>query len=151
MRGLTPDRARVWVAGDSEFGAVEVMKQLEEWGWYYVLRQKSNHLVREDEDRRRRGVGSTGRVDRTSGTNPLDGERLLEPLARLPDEPGVALEERSEGGAVAVLATNLVSPREALSAYKKRMWIEELFADLKGHGFDLWKARGCVGSASFRG
>jgi hypothetical protein len=46
VRRLTPDgAARVSVVGDSEFGAVEVMKQLEEWGWYYVMRQKSSHLV----------------------------------------------------------------------------------------------------------
>src|SRR4051794_12452995 len=45
-RGLMPDgAARVSVVGDSEFGAVAVIKQLEEWGWYYVLRQKSSHLV----------------------------------------------------------------------------------------------------------
>jgi hypothetical protein len=37
--------ARVSVVGDSEFGAVALMEQLEEWGFYYVLRQKSSHLV----------------------------------------------------------------------------------------------------------
>jgi hypothetical protein len=36
-----------------------------------------------------------------------------------------------------LLATNLASSKEALCAYKKRMWIEEMFADFKGHGFDL--------------
>lgn len=37
--------AQVLVVGDSEFGAIETLKQLEEWGWYYVMRQKSSHLV----------------------------------------------------------------------------------------------------------
>jgi hypothetical protein len=36
-----------------------------------------------------------------------------------------------------LLATNLPTSREALSTYKRRMWIEEMFADFKGHGFDL--------------
>jgi hypothetical protein len=36
-----------------------------------------------------------------------------------------------------LLATNLPTSREALRAYKRRMWIEEMFADFKGHGFDL--------------
>src|SRR3954466_22161 len=37
VRGLAPDgAARVSVLGDNEFGAVALMKQLEEWGWYYV-------------------------------------------------------------------------------------------------------------------
>jgi hypothetical protein len=37
--------ARVSVVGHSEFGAVALMEELEEWGFYYVLRQKSSHLV----------------------------------------------------------------------------------------------------------
>jgi hypothetical protein len=41
----TPSSSRVLVVGDCEFGAVEILKQLEEWGWYYVMRQKSSHLV----------------------------------------------------------------------------------------------------------
>jgi hypothetical protein len=36
-----------------------------------------------------------------------------------------------------LLATNLPSAAAALRAYRRRMWIEELFGDLKGHGFDL--------------
>ena len=35
------------------------------------------------------------------------------------------------------MATNLPTRRAALQAYRRRMWIEELFGDLKGHGFDL--------------
>src|SRR5947209_6779122 len=49
VRRLTPDGARVSVVDDSEFGAVEVLKQLEEWGWHYVLRQKRSHLVLREE------------------------------------------------------------------------------------------------------
>jgi hypothetical protein len=45
VRRLMPDGAWASVAGDSEFGAVKVIEQLEEWGWYYVLRQKRSHLV----------------------------------------------------------------------------------------------------------
>jgi len=36
-----------------------------------------------------------------------------------------------------LLATDLPSRRETLRAYRRRMWIEEMFGDLKGHGFDL--------------
>jgi len=47
VRRLIPDgaAARVLVVGDSEFGAITTLKQLEEWGFYYVIRQKSSHLV----------------------------------------------------------------------------------------------------------
>ena len=36
-----------------------------------------------------------------------------------------------------MLASNLPSAKEVLCGYKRRMWIEEMFADFKGHGFDL--------------
>jgi len=44
--GLIPKGVPVLLVGDSEFGAVAVLRQLDTWGWSYVLRQKANHLVR---------------------------------------------------------------------------------------------------------
>ena len=35
------------------------------------------------------------------------------------------------------LATNLVCPQATVRLYRLRMWIEEMFGDLKKHGFDL--------------
>ncbi len=37
-----PRHTRVLVVGDTEFGAIQVIKQLDAWGWHYVLRQKAN-------------------------------------------------------------------------------------------------------------
>ncbi|MEP7286699.1 MAG: transposase [Chloroflexota bacterium] len=36
-----------------------------------------------------------------------------------------------------LLATNLTHPPAVLRLYSRRMWIEQMFGDLKGHGFDL--------------
>jgi hypothetical protein len=36
-----------------------------------------------------------------------------------------------------LLATNLPTRQLALQAYRRRVWIEEMFGDLKKHGFDL--------------
>ena len=36
-----------------------------------------------------------------------------------------------------LLATNLPSQRDTLRAYRRRMWIEEMFDDMKSNGFDL--------------
>ena len=36
-----------------------------------------------------------------------------------------------------LIATNHSTPESALKSYSHRMWTEELFGDLKGHGFDL--------------
>jgi hypothetical protein len=35
------------------------------------------------------------------------------------------------------LATNFPTPHTALRLYRRRMWIEAIFGDLKKHGFDL--------------
>ncbi|MBE0411503.1 MAG: hypothetical protein IBX69_17400 [Anaerolineales bacterium] len=37
------------------------------------------------------------------------------------------------------LATNLVCPQTVMQAYRRRMGIEEMYGDMKGHGFDLEK------------
>ena len=39
------------------------------------------------------------------------------------------------------LATNQLSARPAIALYKRRMWIEEMFGDMKGHGFNLELSR----------
>ena len=46
VHDLVPPGTRVNVAGDSEFGGVEVQKLLRSWGWKYVLRQKGRVLVK---------------------------------------------------------------------------------------------------------
>src|SRR5918993_2076118 len=97
VRRLIPDgAARVSVVGDSEFGAVELMEQLEEWGFYYVLRQKSSHLVccqrcSEPHRPRRewRGVGEV--VVRNSGREGLAGD-LFRRLHAPQTKPVVSLE-----------------------------------------------------------
>src|SRR4051812_45894810 len=134
--GLVPDGARVSVVGDSEFGAVAVMKQLEEWGWYYVLRQKCNHLVREEEEEGWEPLGEL--IQRAGQTRWMENVFLSRLHAH---RTNLVLHWKRGQKEPWLLATNLMSSREALSAYKKRMWIEELFADLKGHGFDLESTR----------
>lgn len=134
-RRLMPDgAARVLVVGDSEFGAVAVLKQLEEWGWYYVMRQKRNHLAR--------GGGGGGEQWRPLGEliERAGEKRWLEDmlLSRLhAHETNLVLYWKRGETEPWLLATNLPTSREALAAYRRRMWVEGMFADFKGHGFDL--------------
>lgn len=137
VRHLVPNgAARVLVLGDSEFGAVAVMKQLEEWGWHYVLRQKSNHLIREQQGQWWRSLGKL--IERAGQTRWMENVFLSRLHAH---RTNVVLHWKKGEKEPWLLATNLPpsssSSREALSAYKRRMWIEEMFADFKGHGFDL--------------
>lgn len=130
VRRLIPAHVPVVLVGDSEFGAVALIRQLEAWGWYYVLRQKAHHQVKVD-----------GRWQRFGDLITKPGQCLWLGLGLLTAEYAhptnlLAYWKRGED-APWLLATNLPSLRAALRAYRRRMWIEEMFGDMKGHGFDL--------------
>lgn len=146
-----PPQAAVVVVGDSEFGAIEVLRQLESWGWHYVLRQKSSHLALVN-------TNSGTAAGTNSGTaapqwQPLGRllsqagqRRWLEhvPLTQLHAHPTNLLLHWQAGHREPwLLATNLPDERTARMAYQRRMWIEEMFGDFKKHGFDLESTHLC--------
>jgi hypothetical protein len=134
VRRLMPNgAARVSVVGDSEFGAVALMEQLEEWGFYYVLRQKSSYLVcSKPKPQQWRALGEL--IERRGERVWLEGALLSRLHAH---QTNLLLYWKRGEKEPWLLATNLPSPREALSCYRRRMCIEQMFADFKGHGFDL--------------
>jgi hypothetical protein len=135
---LTPKIVSVSLVGDSEFGAVAILRQLDDWGWRYALRQKGNTLI-----------------DLTLHSH-------WQPFVGLVHRPGqsfwfwegfltkkhyhrtnlLAYWKRGEKGPW-LLATSFPTQRETLRAYRVRMWIEEMFGDFKGHGFDLQSSHLC--------
>jgi len=133
VRGLLPAGAKVLLVGDSEFGSIEVLRQLENWKWSYVLRQRGYNQVKIGDQEWCR----FGDVIQKPGQNRWLGRGLLTAKHRHPvnlwaywrpgeDEPWL-------------LATNLPTQHTTRLAYRRRMWVEEMFGDLKGHGFDLEK------------
>jgi predicted RNA binding protein YcfA (HicA-like mRNA interferase family) len=129
---LLPKDAHVLLLGDSEFGAIEVLKQLDQWKWKYVLRQKGSHLVRENDQSPWIALGS---VLAKAGESLWLGQRQLTQLHAY--TTNVLAHWKLGEKEPWLLATNLPSLREALKAYALRMWIEEMFGDLKSNGFDL--------------
>ncbi len=132
VKSLLPKGIAVLLVGDCEFGAVEVLQQLDSWHWDYILRQKG-----------RTHVCLSGQADwcdfgslvEKPGRSKWLGKGWLTQTKIYPvnllvhwkvgeDEPWC-------------LATNLPDRQMTLQAYARRMWIEEMFGDLKGHGFDL--------------
>lgn len=133
---LLPAHTQVLLLGDSEFGAIEVLKQLEQWGWQYVLRQKGSHLVRKSENDPWIALGSL--LDKAGQSLWLG----MQQLTRLHAYSTNVLAHWKIGEKEPwLLATNLPSLNEVLRAYEKRMWIEEMFGDLKDNGFDLESTR----------
>ena len=131
VRRLIPAKTSVLLVGDSEFGSVEVIRQLETWKWHYVLRQKANHRVKVGES----DWQHFGDLVEKPGQSNWLGHSLLTFKHAHPTNL-LAHWKRGEKEPW-LLATNLSSRQKTLSAYRRRMWIEEMFGDLKGNGFDL--------------
>ena len=129
---LIPAGIPVLLLGDTEFEAVSVQRQVAAWHWHYVLRQKPNNQVRAKGQAEWRSFGSL--VQR-----PRQSVWLAQAQLTLKSAHKANLLAYWQVGEKDpwLLATNLPTPGETLRAYRRRMWTEELFGDLKGHGFDL--------------
>lgn len=129
---LVPAGVSVLVVGDSGFGAVAVMRQLEAWHWGYVLRQTAKELVQ--------------RMPLTEWL--AFGSLAQHPGACLWWDPAQFTARHAFSTHLLaywqvgekepwLLTTNLPNARTTRQAYRRRMWIDEMFGDLKKHGVDL--------------
>jgi Transposase DDE domain len=132
VQKLLPVGIAVVVVGDREFGAVEVLKHLDRWQWDYVLRQKKSvHVCLAGSDR----WEDFGSYVSKAGQSVWLGKGYL---AEKEIHPVFLLVHWKVGEEEPwCLATNLPDRQLTLQAYRLRMWIEEMFGDLKRHGFDL--------------
>jgi hypothetical protein len=132
LHELIPVNVPVSLVGDAEFCGSNLLKQMDIWRWHYALRQKASHLIQ------------------------LPGQETWIPFGDLVQQPGqscwieqalltekyayptslLAYWKIGEKDAW-LLATNMPDQRTTLAAYRRRMWMEEMFGDFKGHGFDL--------------
>lgn len=132
---LLPPSVPVLLVGDGEFGTGRLLRQLQQWGWAYVLRQAGHTSFQFQTAAWQRfqqvplqpGLSVWLSQVCLNQRNPVVTHLLLH------WQPG----ERQPW----YLATSLPSGFQTLRAYRKRMWIEELFGDLKKHGFDLESTR----------
>lgn len=132
VRSLLPAGIAVLLVGDREFGAIAVLRQLDAWGWDYVLRQKASTHVCLAHETTFQDFGSY--LDKPGQSRWLGpgtlSEKEIYPVNLL-------IHWQAGEPEPWCLATNLPDRQLALAAYKRRMWIEEMFGDLKRHGFDL--------------
>jgi len=131
VHGLTPTGYPVSVCGDSEFGGVDVLQQLESWNWDYVLRQKASYLVQLDG----KDWLSFGDLIEKAGQSLWFGQALL--THKHAYQTNLLAHWKKGEKEPWLLATNMPTLKAALAVYRRRMWIEEMFGDLKKHGFDL--------------
>jgi hypothetical protein len=132
VRTLLPAGSAVFLAGDSEFGSVAVLQHLDRWHWFYVLRQKARTGVWLNEQSSWQTFGS---YLHKPGQSIWLGNGLLTAKEIYP--VNLLVHWKVGEKEPWCLATNLPDPRMAVKFYGRRMWIEEMFGDLKKHGFNL--------------
>ena len=132
MRKLVPKGAAVILVGGREFGSVAVLRQSDAWRWFYALRQKTSTHVWLDE---RTVLCDFGRWVSKPGQSAWLGKGYLTEKDIYPVNllAHWNVGEREPW----CLATNLPDRQMTLRAYGRRMWIDEMFDDLKKHGFNL--------------
>lgn len=132
VESLLPKNAPVFLVGDSEFGSIVVLQQLEQWRWFFVLRQKSNTSLWFNEQ------AGWQRMEKFAPDVGLSTWCPNSYLTQTEIHPISALIHWQIGEKEPwCLATNLPDASLTLRYYRRRMWIEEMFADFKKHGFDL--------------
>lgn len=132
VRSLISQNTPVFLVGDSEFGSIAVLQQLKQWRWFFVLRQKGNT-----------GLWLNEQTDwqRLDGLVQQAGQSAWCPNGYLTQSDifpvSVLIHWQNGEKQPWCLATNLPDASLTLRYYRRRMWIEEMFADFKKHGFDL--------------
>jgi len=133
VKPLIPADATVILLGDGEFDGVEVLQQLDTWGWGYVCRTAKNAILYED---------NTRFSYSDWGADQGECHAL----------PQVAFTDAHYGPVMAIawwhetyeeplyLVTNLELAEEACAYYQKRFLIETFFSDQKSRGFHLHKS-----------
>jgi len=132
VRTLLPAGAAVFLVGDSEFGSVAVLRQMDRWHWFCVLRQKASTGVWLNEQSAWRAFGSY--IHQPGQSIWLDNGYLT---AKEIYPVNLLVHWKVGEKEPWCLATNLPDLRMAVQFYGRRMWIEEMFGDMKKHGFNL--------------
>ena len=134
--GLLPSEADVIVLGDGEFGHVQLLNWLQQTtNWSYCLRVASDTYIWYENQWQRLDSfqvqpGETIWLEQVY----LTRQAAFGPL-------NVWLTWDTKHDRLVPIVTNLDLPDEVAYWYAKRPWIEPLFGDVKGHGFDLQTCR----------
>jgi hypothetical protein len=138
VRSLLPVGVQVSVVGDCEFGHMPIVLTLQEWAWDYVLRQRGQVLV--DLQTQPDWLRLDALLSRR-GEWRFVSDVFLTAAHQVPTHLLLAWQRRYP--TPWLLATNLTDPHRILRLYRRRIWIEETFGDLKANGFDLERSALC--------
>ena len=129
---MVPFNCKVEITGDTAFFATDLLYWFRKHDWHYVIRQRKRNHIRQPagpwfpiaqipiEPGQTRVIGRVW----LAKTNPFGPIWLVIHWAKGEDKPWI-------------LVSDYTDTMNIISIYRKRMWIEEMYGDMKGHGFDL--------------
>jgi hypothetical protein len=132
VRQLLPKGAEIWVMGDTGFQSVHLLRWLRRQGWHFVIRQQGRNKVR--------WAGQPWIKINQLSLQP--GQTRYIGWVRLTEKHDVGwfwliLHWEQGEDEPWYLVSDCAGQRNLIRLYKVRMWVEEMYGDLKGHGFDL--------------
>ncbi len=137
VRTLLPVGSAVFLVGDCEFGSVETLKWLDQWRWFYALRQKSDTCLWLDQSIEWKSFGS---FIQKPGQSIWLGQGYLTAQKIYPTNLLIHWQVGEEEPWC--LATNLPDRSMALKYYQRRMWTEIVFTQMtKTDMFASWAGR----------
>ena len=131
-RQILPKQAEIWLVGDTEFQAVALLRWLRRQNWHFVIRQRGSTLVC---FRGQDWVKINALALQPGQTRVIGWVRLTD----LHNAGWYWLILHWDTGQDEpwYLVSNQPGQGSLLRVYRRRMWVEETYGDLKGHGFDL--------------
>jgi hypothetical protein len=129
---LIPYDCVVHLVGDCSFAGSDLLRWLADHEWHFVIRQPGPTEIRRGHESWQplRDLPLREGETRVIGwvwvakTNPFGQAWLVLHWAKGEAAPWY-------------LVADQPGAKELLRAYQRRMWVEEMFGDMKGHGFDL--------------
>jgi len=129
---ILPKKAEIWVVGDTEFQSIRLLRWFRRHHWHFVIRQQGKNKV-----------CWSGRSWTKINALPLkQGQTRVIGWVRLTEKHDAGWYwlllhwEKGEDDPW-YLVSDQPGQTALLKTYRKRMWVEEMYGDMKGHGFDL--------------
>lgn len=135
LSGFLPQDTQVTLLGDAGFESIHLLNWMKGQGWHFVLRHPGKNQVRwDDQDWIKLGhIPVEEGQTRTIGWVYLTEKHDAGPFwltihwARGEEEPWFLIADDQPKS----------NRRQHIALYRTRMWTEEMYGDMKGHGFDL--------------
>jgi hypothetical protein len=130
---LLPKDCTIWLLGDAGFQSVALLRWLGRQNWHYVIRQSGNTRFYSQRMKHWYAINAvplqSGETDfvgwvRLTENHNYGWVYLVLHWEKGEEEPWYLVSDKALG-------------KQIIKLYKIRMWIEEMYGDMKGHGFDL--------------